>query len=377
MKNTYAEIFPPGEFLREELEARNWTQQDFARILGKSSRLVNEILNAKRAITPETATVLSSALGTSAQFWMNLESMWQLFQLDQLDDAVPRRAKLYETFPVSDILKRGWVEDSESIEVLETRFCEFFGVSSITETPRLTACFRRTDEDEGVNGLLLSWLYRVRNIAKDIAAPKYSRKSLLQAVQKLEQLRNEPEQVRHVPRILTESGVRFVIVEKFLGTKIDGVCTWLDKSSPVIGMSIRFDRIDNFWFVLRHEIEHVLQKHGQDEQAIIDVGLEGENAGTGESVPEEERIANAAGADFCTPTTEFKSFYARKYPYFYERDITGFAAKLGIHPGLVVGQLHNKTEKYNFLRKYLVNVRKHILPYAIVDGWGEEALIEI
>ena len=53
--NTYAEVFPPGEFLRDELEARNWSQTEFAEIIGRPVRLINEIIAGKRAITPETA----------------------------------------------------------------------------------------------------------------------------------------------------------------------------------------------------------------------------------------------------------------------------------------------------------------------------------
>ncbi|KAI1694314.1 hypothetical protein Ddc_22202 [Ditylenchus destructor] len=54
-------------------------------------------------------------------------------------------------------------------------------------------------------------------------------------------------------------------VEALSGSKIDGACFWLDAHKPVIGMTLRFDRIDNFWFVLRHEIEHVLREDGRTE----------------------------------------------------------------------------------------------------------------
>ena len=50
-----AEIFPPGEFIREELEARNWSQLDLAEIMGRPPRVVNELIAAKRSITPDTA----------------------------------------------------------------------------------------------------------------------------------------------------------------------------------------------------------------------------------------------------------------------------------------------------------------------------------
>ena len=68
-----AEVFHPGEHLLDELEARGWTQTEFAEIIGRPLRLVNEIINGKRGITPETAREFAAALGTSAEFWMNLD----------------------------------------------------------------------------------------------------------------------------------------------------------------------------------------------------------------------------------------------------------------------------------------------------------------
>src|SRR5258708_40362687 len=85
---TAAEVFPPGEVLKEELEARGWTQLDLGEILGRPPRVVNEIIAGKRGITPETAKGLADAFGTSPQFWMNLESAWQLSRVREQDVGV-------------------------------------------------------------------------------------------------------------------------------------------------------------------------------------------------------------------------------------------------------------------------------------------------
>src|SRR5690606_37889006 len=127
-------------------------------------------------------------------------------------------------------------------------------------------------------------------------------------------------------------------------------------------------RIDNFWWVLRHEIEHVLRGHGR-ERPVIDVDLEGTGAAA-DSVAEEERIANAAASDFCVPSAQMDRFYAVKEPYFAERDILGFAATLKVHPGLVVGQLQHRSGRYDRFRSYLAKVRRAVAPEAVVDGWG-------
>ena len=91
--NTFAEIFPPGEFLREELEARNWSQTELAEIMGRPVRLINEIIAGKKAITPETAIQLGESLGTGAEVWMNLESQYQLSKVRMADNLIARRAE--------------------------------------------------------------------------------------------------------------------------------------------------------------------------------------------------------------------------------------------------------------------------------------------
>lgn len=75
-----AEVFPPGDFLKEELEARGWSQTDFADILGRPRKTINEIILGKRSITPDMARALAEGLGTSARIWLNLETDYQLYK---------------------------------------------------------------------------------------------------------------------------------------------------------------------------------------------------------------------------------------------------------------------------------------------------------
>lgn len=86
----------PGEILKDELDARGWTQSDLAEILGRPIQAINEIINCKEAIVPATAVELSRAFGTSAEFWLNLESAYRLDLLHRQgggNDQIARRAK--------------------------------------------------------------------------------------------------------------------------------------------------------------------------------------------------------------------------------------------------------------------------------------------
>ncbi|MDF5727742.1 MAG: HigA family addiction module antitoxin [Rhizonema sp. PD38] len=69
----------PGKILSRELEARGWTQKDLAEIMGRPIQTINEIIWGSKQITPEMAIELSQALGTSPEFWTNLEAKYRLY----------------------------------------------------------------------------------------------------------------------------------------------------------------------------------------------------------------------------------------------------------------------------------------------------------
>lgn len=366
----------PGEYIQDELDARGWSQRDLSYILGCPEQSINVIITGKRGISPDMAKALGEAFGVPAEFFINLQKSYELANANDPDPGVAKRGVLQSKFPIREMIKRGWLINTDT-NMLSAQIARFFEVNSLDEAPYFPHAAKKTDYAQ-VSPSQLVWLYRVRQIAKSIAVPKYSEKALSDSIVHLKSLLSAPDEIRHVPRILMECGVRFIVVESLPSARIDGVCFWLDKNSPVIGMSLARDQIDNFWFVLRHEIEHVLKQHGKEKDlGIIDTELTGENIGTNLSLAEEERIANMAAAAFCVPPEKFESFMIRKKPFYYEKDVIAFAKILNIHPGLVVGQMQHRLNRYDYLKRHLVKIRPHILPGSISDGWGNVASVSI
>lgn len=366
-----AEAFPPGDYIREEIAERGWTQADLADILGKSLPLVNELIGGKRELTPETAHVLASAFGTSAQFWLNLETRYRLYKTTQklsaeLND-VSRRARLYSKAPVKEMTKRGWIEPTASIDVLEKSICDFFGIESIDdEPPALAHAARKSDSYGNVTPALAAWLGRVRHLAKAAAVlGKFTKDSVESVVKKLQQLLPSASETRQVPRILSEGGIRFVIVETISKAKVDGVTFWLDANSPVIAMSLRYDRIDSFWFTLIHELVHVSQGDGKTDPVIDDLDIRDDD------LPDSERQVNRIAAGWLVPQDELNDFIARTRPLYSKVKIDGFARRLRVHPAVIVGQLHHRKEfDFKFHRGFLVRIREVITPNVLTDGFG-------
>jgi HTH-type transcriptional regulator/antitoxin HigA len=368
-KRIPAEVFPPGEFIRDELEARGWTQTDLAEILGRPLKAVSEILMGKRAITPETATGLGEAFGVDPQFWMNLESAYRLSKVESKAGEVSRRAKLYAQAPVQDMIRRHWINNAEDIDGLENEVLNFFGVGSVDEIASLplTAAARKSTSYEETTTPQLAWFCRVRQIASTLQVSAYRENDFHQLLSELRRLTSGEQQSKRVPRVLAEFGIRFIIVEHLPRTRIDGAALWLDKHSPVVALSIRLDRIDGFWFTLLHELGHIFHGHSQG----IDNGIVGDEPPSAGETPECEQVANDFARDHLIPQNEIDSFIARVRPLYSRVRINQFANRIKIHPGIIVGQLQRRGEiKYSQGRDMLVKVRDLVTTSAVTDGWG-------
>lgn len=362
-----AEVFPPGEFVRDELEARGWSQADLAEILGRPPRLVNELIAGKRGITPETARGLAAAFGTEPQFWMNLESAYQLSRVRAESDVVERRARLFAKVPLKEIVRRHWVEPTDNIELMEQRVASFLDIPSIEATPQFAAAARAAVAPTTAHW---AWVCRARHLARGTVVARFTKASVDQACAKLRPLLLSAQEVRKVPAVLAECGVRMVVVEALPGTRIDGACFWLDNANPVIALSLRYDRVDAFWFTLMHELGHVRAGDGRGtDEFPIDTDLVGEHAVKPAEKSARERAADEFAQEFLVPTKDVRDFIARVRPLYSKARIAGFAERMRVHPGIVVGRLHFLEEiHYSHSRDTLEKVRDRVIATAITDG---------
>lgn len=365
---TSAEVFSPGEFLKRELAARGWSQIELSEILGRPPRVVSEIITAKRAISPETAKGLAAAFNTSADLWMNLESSYQLSKINFETQKVKRRAKLYDKFPVKEMMRRGWIPTTKDMDKMERAFCTYFSLSSIDDAPTFVHSAKKRSYTSAPEISQLAWLIRAEQIAKGLKVNAFSADALARAILDLKTCVGSTNDVHKVPSILAAAGVRFVIVKFIPGAKLDGACFWINgTASPVIAMSLRFDRIDNFWHTLFHEVDHVV--HGEGKQApIVDV-VEIEQPFDAE-VPDEERRANESAGKMLIDNEQFERFIINNAPVFSRREIVAFADSVNVHPALVLGQLqHRGLVRYSFHRDLLEPVRAILLDSIQTDGF--------
>lgn len=358
----------PGEYIRDELKARGWTQDDLARVLERPLPTVNEIIQAKRAIMPEMAKALGSAFGNSPEVWMERETNFRLSLVeDKGMDAVRKRSRLFELAPVKDLQKRGWIRATDDPDIIEQDIKALFEIQNLDDEPELTAVMRKTDPLSSLTPSQRSWCFRVRQLARYIAVSEYREDRLPQCSRELRKLAAFSKEVKKVPDILARYGIRFVVVEPLPGSKLDGMATWLDRDKPVIGMSLRFDRIDGFWHTLCHELKHIENR----DELSVDESVSDPGDIQLRVKPEMERRADEGAASMLIDPDELKSFILRVGPLYSKERINQFANRLKIHPGIIVGQLQHRCEiGYHANREMLVKVRQSLTPVALTDGWG-------
>lgn len=365
------QMSPPGEFLKQELEARQWSQLELAEILARPPRLISEIVSGKRAITPETAKGLAAAFGSSPELWMKLEADYQLSRATIETGVVSRRAKLYRHFPVKELLRRGWVRKPkiDDLQSLESGFCEFFGVAEVGETPRFGHAAKKLSYEDPPLVLQLAWLIRAKQLASAVDAQSFNTAALKKAAEDLKGCLGIAHGVQSAGGILRAAGVRLVVVEFLPGAKLDGACFWMNKGeSPVIALSLRLDRIDNFWHTLFHEIDHVLHGEGKEDPVVDLIDAEHSDSAC---APTEEHRANNNAAHYCINQEALEAWVLHGSRISSRSSIVEFANRAGVHPGLVVGQLqHRGMIPYSFHRDFLEKVRSLVIETTPTDGFG-------
>lgn len=155
------------------------------------------------------------------------------------------------------------------------------------------------------------------------------------------------------PKALLELGIILLYEESIPSAKVDGVVYVNNHGNPVIGMSLRFSRIDNYWFTLMHELSHVLLHYNQLDSPIIDDTER-------EFDPEDliEAQADRMALDLLIPRSMWRGCAAKRS--LKESDLFLFSKEVGIHPAIVAGRIRKETGSYKFFSKIVnqVNVRE-------------------
>ena len=330
---------PPGEILEEELEARGMTQKELAARLGRPPQAINEIIRAKKSITPETAIGLGRVLGIDAQFWTNLEATYRMtLARGREQEMLSANVQWLDEYPVRDMLKRGWIEAGRDRPGRLKALMSFLGVAvAEPQAFQKAVGFRITEaaQHKVSLGALSVWLRKGELDAQDVSTADYDEDGFAEALSRIRRMTTQPpaEFIPAMSELCAEAGVAFCMVQELPKSGANGATRWLTDRKALIQMSIRNKWADIFWFTFFHEACHLL-KHRTRCRIVID-GLDADP-----DVAEIEAEADRFAIDFLIDPRDWSDFCSEGH--FTADSVKKFAHSVGIAPFIVVGRLQRE-----------------------------------
>jgi HTH-type transcriptional regulator / antitoxin HigA len=253
----------------------------------------------------------------------------------------------WQRFPVKEMYRRNWFEGftgslsaaTTEAEALLRNFME-----RAMRRPLVALQRQRVRAGSQVNPYaLLAWQWRVLLRAKSVPRKKEFKNAFLDNawLNSLVHLSRFADGPVRAMKHLQDVGIILVVEPHLPSTLLDGAAL-LGDEGPVIGLTLRYDRLDNFWFVLLHEIVHVKKhlKKGGVEDIFDDL----------EAPPDElEREADRLASEILIPSQVWNTALARYVRT--ENSVKSFATQIKISPAIVAGRIRSEARNYVILRE--------------------------
>lgn len=337
----------PIEAIKFRMEQADLKPADLIPYIGSRSR-VSEILSGKRQLTLGMVRALESGLGIPARV---------LIRKPDLDDDA--EYKYWDSRLVSEMESRGYFGSASSKKHSSEELLKVF-FAPIGPSAQIVGMLRKSHYRSSPltdKRALTAWAVHVIKKAKMIkVANKYEHGIIdnvfFQSLLKLSTVENGPLKAQEY---LKKCGIIVIIEPHFPKTYLDGATILIDKDNPVIGLTLRHDRLDNFWFTLIHELAHLALHYNSSISFFYDE-IEGIKAA---DIDKTEQEADALAEESILPSTKWEISPARLIPS--SMAANSLARELGVHVALIAGQIRYKGNKYVYLSKIVneARVRKY------------------
>jgi HTH-type transcriptional regulator/antitoxin HigA len=328
----------PLEAIRFRMDQQNLKQRDLVPYIGSPSK-VSEVLSGKRPLTLSMMRALHSQLGIPAAVLLHGGSTHE----ETAGGAIP-----WKRFPLKEMAARGWISDSIQREP-ERLLGSFF--SQIGSPMEISALLKRTETTRFTRSLdpyaLAAWQARIVNRASDQRpkAPYKPNSVNLQFMREVAQLSWSESGPRLAEEFLRAHGIPLIIEPHLSHTHLDGGAIMQGLDRPIIGMTIRHDRIDNFWYCLMHELAHISLHYGQGITHFFD------NLDLKESKDPREQAADKLAGEALIPKEEWNRSPAKNLCS--PEAAQHLARKLRIHPAIVAGRMRREAGSYKILNQLI------------------------
>lgn len=326
---------PIGETLTRLMEKLRIAPLDLAQRLGITLGQLRALAAGILPVSTEVAQALSSILGGSPSFWINRDGAFRAnvskMPLDRRYDR-----EWVKSFPVRELAKLGWIQTGATEAESAAQLLHFFGIQLSSQWkfryPDVTSAsaFRTSAAHNLKRESISSWVRQGERIAQKMDCEAWNRNKFrlrLNEARKLTFIRHPQRFFPQLQKLCAECGVALVAVPTPPGCPASGATQFLTRSKALLMLSFRFKTDDQFWFSFFHEAGHLLL-HEIDEVFVEDE-LNREES-------QEEQEANEFAQKTLVPFQQRDSMLRLGTRV---EEIVRFAIRLGIAPGIVVGQL--------------------------------------
>lgn len=327
----------PIAAIKFRMEQQNLTQKDLMPFIGSRSK-VSEVLSGKRELTLKMMRALHQSLGIPAEVLLR-----------EPDASLPETCKDWEfdKFPLLAMEKNGAFKGFDTTKIKDkAEEAIRWLLSKIDGFDRLPEfAFRKTDGMRLSANLnryaLLGWRLQVMAEASKAVLPVVSTKKNIpkDLVKTLVRLSVMDEGPKLAAEFLQKQGILLIVVTHLPSTYLDGAVFLMPNGNPVIALTLRYDRLDNFWFVVLHELGHILLGHLTKKQSFFadDLALRGSSDDT-----DEEKAADKFAELALLP----ESFNVYEKELLSTSEILEYAHENSVHPAIVAGRIQYFRKDY-------------------------------
>lgn len=339
----------PISAIKFRMEQQGLKSKDLIPFIGNKSK-VSEVLSGKRALSLTMIRNLHKGLGIPAEVLIQ-ETGKNLPDSSIMEHGI--------NFPFAEMFRRGWFSDffsgslNAAKDLKEELLVKFIGPFDIKDFE--LCCNRKSEtqsDSENINDILMAWRIRVMNKAVTEKLVKWNKEVLtddfFSELVKLSYLQEGPKLAKE---FLNKAGIHFVIEPHLDKTHLDGSAMLMPDGSPLVAITLRYDRLDSFWFTLFHELAHVKMHLSENKMAYFDDM-------TNEMNKKIEKEANSYAKNMLIQDILWKSSGLKITSS--AAEIKEFASRVRINPAIPAGRLRYENNNYTVFTNLIGNgaVRK-------------------
>ncbi len=323
----------PIEAIKFRMEQAGLTRKDLALYLGSQSK-VSEVLNRKRPLSLSMIRALHAGLGIPAE--VLLQESGKELGTCQYD---------YRDYPFAEMFKQGYLAFNGTLQQAKDQAEELLTAlfTVFRDSPPQPIYCKNADRKINTNALM-AWQARAMALALQEDLPPFSQeyltKNFIRDVIKLSYYSPGP---RIAQEALNKKGIHLIVLPHLPRTYLDGACFSSPTGRPIIGVTLRHDRLDNFWFTLAHELAHSFLHLSKDTSAAF---FDDTEHFVSETDDPQETEANHFARDILIPPEA----WAQERTYLLESSqsqlVQTFAERVGVAPAVVAGRVRWETRNY-------------------------------